>query len=267
MNFDTIIQARMNSSRLPNKVLLNYKNLTPLFVLIKRLKKSRYLKRIIIATTKKKSDDKIVKFCKENKIFFFRGDENNVLKRYYLAAKKFKVKRIIRITSDCPLIDYRLLDKMIKNFTKKKIDYYSNCLPLPCRYPDGMDIEIFTFKTLQKTFNKAILPSEKEHVTNYMWGKNNFKIAKKNIKENLSNYRFTIDYKKDFTFFCKIIDNFGKNKINSISMKELINFTKKNLNLISYQKKIKRNQGWASSLIKDKKFLFDSSISKKINKN
>ena len=120
-----------------------------------------------------------------------------------------------------------------------------------------MDIEIFTFKTLEKTFKKAVLPSEKEHVTNYMWAKNNFKIAKKNIKEDLSNYRFTIDYKKDFIFLCKVIDNFGKNKISSISMKELINFTKKNLNLISYQKKIKRNQGWKSSLIKDKKFLLN----------
>ena len=121
MNFDTIIQARMNSSRLPNKVLLNYKDLTPLSILIKRLKKSKYLKRIIIATTKKRIDNKIVKFCIKNKIFFFRGDENNVLKRYYLTAKKFKVKRIIRITSDCPFVDYRILDKMIKNFTKKKL--------------------------------------------------------------------------------------------------------------------------------------------------
>ena len=172
-----------------------------------------------------------------------------------MAAKKFKVKKIIRITSDCPLIDYRILDNMIKNFTKKKIDYYSNSLPLPCKYPDGMDIEIFTFETLKKTFKKAILPSEKEHVTNYMWEKNNFRIRKKNIKEDLSNYRFTIDYKKDFTFLCKIIDNFGTDKIESVSMQELINFTKKNSDLISYQKKIKRNQGWKSSLIKDKKFL------------
>ena len=248
----------MNSNRLPNKVLLNYKNLTPLSILIERLKRSKHLNKIIIATTEKKSDNKIVKFCKKNKIFFFRGDENNVLKRYYLAAKKFKVKRIIRITSDCPLIDYRILDNMIKNFKKKKIDYYSNSYPLPCKYPDGMDIEIFTFKTLKKTFKRAILPSEKEHVTTYMVKKNNFKIAKKNIKDDLSNYRFTIDYKKDFNFLCKIIDNFGKEKINSISMKELISFAKKNLNLISYQKKIKRNQGWKSSLIKDKKFLLYS---------
>tara|TARA_B110000003_G_C16587460_1_gene510429 strand:+ start:483 stop:926 length:444 start_codon:yes stop_codon:yes gene_type:complete len=121
MSFDTIIQARMNSNRLPNKVLLNYKNLTPLSILIERLKRSKHLNKIIIATTEKKSDNKIVKFCKKNKIFFFRGDENNVLKRYYLAAKKFKVKRIIRITSDCPLIDYRILDNMIKNFKKKKL--------------------------------------------------------------------------------------------------------------------------------------------------
>ena len=121
-----------------------------------------------------------------------------------------------------------------------------------------MDIEIFTYRTLKKTYKKAILPSEKEHVTNYMWKKNNFKIAKKNIKEDLSNYRFTIDYKKDYIFLCKVIDSFGKDKINSISMKDLINFTKKNLDLISYQKKIKRNQGWKNVLIKDKKFLLNS---------
>ena len=178
MSFAAIIQARMDSSRLPNKVLLNYKNLSPLSILIKRLGKSKYLKKIIIATTTKESDNKIVDFCKQNKVFFFRGNENNVLQRYYLAAKKFKVKKIIRITSDCPLVDYRILDKMIKNFEKKKIDYYTNAYPLPCRYPDGMDIEIFTFKTLKKTFEKAILPSEKEHVTTYMWREDNFKILK-----------------------------------------------------------------------------------------
>jgi len=254
MSFTAIIQARTNSSRLPNKVLLNYKNLTPLSILIKRLKKSKYLKKIIIATTKKKNDDKIVKYCKENKILSFRGDENNVLKRYYLAAKKFKIKKIVRITSDCPLIDYRILDQMIKIFKKKRIDYYANALPLPCKFPDGMDIEIFTFKTLKETFKKALLPSEKEHVTNYMWKKNNFKILKKNINNDLSKYRFTIDYKKDFVFFCKLIDKFGINKIHTVSMNDLINFVKKNQYLVEYQKKIKRNQGWKSSLIKDKKF-------------
>ena len=85
---------------------------------------------------------------------------------------------------------------------KKRIDYYSNVLPLPCKFPDGMDIEIFTFKTLKDTFKKALLPSEKEHVTNYMWKKNNFKILKKNINNDLSKYKFTIDYIKDFVFFC-----------------------------------------------------------------
>tara|TARA_Y100000590_G_C15685435_1_gene1001433 strand:+ start:1266 stop:2054 length:789 start_codon:yes stop_codon:yes gene_type:complete len=255
MTFAAIIQARTNSTRLPNKILLNYKSLTPISVLIKRLRNSKYLKKIIVATTTKKTDDKIVNFCKKNKISYFRGDENNVLKRYYLAARKFKVKKIIRITSDCPLIDYRILDQMIRVFKRKRVDYYANSLPLPCKYPDGMDIEIFTFKTLKQTFKKALLPSEKEHVTNYMWKKNNFKILKKNINNNLSKYRFTIDYKKDFVFFCKIIDRFGTNTIHTVSMNDLIKFVKKNQHLVKYQKKIKRNQGWKSSFMKDKKFL------------
>ena len=258
MTFTAIIQARTNSSRLPNKILLNYKNISPLSVLIKRLGKSKCLKKIIIATTTTKNDDKIVKFCDENKILCFRGDEKNVLRRYYFAAKKFKINKIVRITSDCPLVDYRILDQMIKVFKKKKIDYYSNSLPLPTNYPDGMDIEIFTFKTLKETFKKALLPSEKEHVTHYMWKKNNFNILKKNTNNNLSKYRFTIDYKKDFVFFCKLIDKFGTNKIHTVSMNDLINFVKKNQHLVEYQKKIKRNQGWESSIIKDTKYLLNS---------
>jgi spore coat polysaccharide biosynthesis protein SpsF len=258
MTYAAIIQARTNSSRLPNKILLNYKNITPLSVLIKRLTKSKYLQKIIIATTTKKNDDKIVKFCNENNILCFRGDENNVLKRYYLAAKKFKINKIVRITSDCPLVDYRILDQMIRVFKRKKIDYYANSLPLPSKYPDGMDIEIFTFKTLKTTFRKALLPSEKEHVTHYMWKKNNFNILKKKTNNNLSKYRFTIDYKEDFFFFCKLIDKFGINKIHTISMNDLINFVKKNQYLIKYQKKIKRNQGWESSIIKDTKYLLNS---------
>ena len=121
-----------------------------------------------------------------------------------------------------------------------------------------MDIEIFTFKTLKETFKKALLPSEKEHVTHYMWKKNNFNILKKNTNNNLSKYRFTIDYKKDFVFFCKLIDKFGTNKIHTVSMNDLINFVKKNQHLVEYQKKIKRNQGWESSIIKDTKYLLNS---------
>jgi len=119
MQFSIIIQARLGSTRLSGKILKNYKNYNLLNVLIKRLKRSKKVKDIIIVTTRLKEDDKIVKFCQSNSIKFFRGSENNVLNRYYNASKKYNVKNIIRITSDCPLIDPIILDKMIIEFKKK----------------------------------------------------------------------------------------------------------------------------------------------------
>ena len=248
-----IIQARMGSTRLPNKILLNYKKVTPLNILIKRLKNSKYIDEIFIATTRNKADKKIVNFCKKNSLKYFRGSTNNVLSRYHHTAKKFRIENIIRVTSDCPLVDYRIIDQMIKIYKKKKIDYLANTYPLPTKYPDGMDIEIFSKKTLQKSYNNAFLPSEKEHVTPYMWKYNKFKIYKKTYQKDLSKYRFCIDYPKDFKLLCSLINNF-KSKIYDLSMENIVNFVKKNPSLIYYQKNIKRNEGWSSSLKKDKKY-------------
>ena len=250
MTYAAIIQARTNSSRLPNKILLNYKNISPLSVLVKRLSKSKCLKKIIIATTTKKNDDKIVKFCNENKILCFRGDENNVLKRYYLAAKKFKINKIVRITSDCPLVDYRILDQMIRVFKRKKIDYYANSLPLPSKYPDGMDIEIFTFKTLKTTFRKALLPSEKEHVTQYILNNpNNFQIGNIENPENFSDIRLTVDHKIDFDLVKIIIENFPNEHV--FTLNEVLAFFKKNPKLRQMNSHILFNEGYLKSLKED----------------
>ena len=165
MQFSIIIQARLGSSRLPGKVLINYKNYTLLSVLHQRLKRSQKIKDVIIATTKKREDNEIVKFCKNNSIKYFRGSENNVLNRYYQTAKKFNIKNIIRITADCPFIDPTILDKMIIEFKKKKLDYLSNTYPEPSTYPDGMDIEIFKFNSLKLANKYAVSKTEKEHVT------------------------------------------------------------------------------------------------------
>lgn len=251
--FDIIIQARIGSTRLPGKILKTYKNLTPLKILIKRLQNCKNIKNIIICTTKDPNDFKVVNFCKKEKLLYFRGNKQNVLSRYYNAAKKFNSKYIIRITSDCPLVDYRIINNMIVEFQKRKPDYYANTYPLPTKYPDGMDIEIFNFKTLEFTNRYAYLPSEREHVTPYMFKTKKFKILKKNLHIDLSDYRFCIDYKKDFILFKKFIDYF-KNKIYNVSMFELVKYVKNNPKFIYYQKKIKRNEGWTSALKKDEKY-------------
>ena len=248
--YHAIIQARMGSKRLPGKSLMKFNNITPLEVLVKRIKKIKSIKLIIIATTKLKKDDIFIKYAKNLKVKIYRGNNNNVLERYYLAAKFFNSKNIIRLTADCPFIDQFTLTKMIRLFSKNKYDYMSNTYPMPCTFPDGSDIEIFNFESLKKSRLEAFLPSDKEHVTKYFWKSKKFKCFRLDNVIDLSKYRYTIDIVEDFNLFKSIIKKY-KNFLN-LDMKKIIKFIDQNPNLIKYQKKIKRNFGWNESLKKDK---------------
>lgn len=248
--YDIIIQARMGSKRLPGKSLMKYKNTTPLEVLVNRVKNIKNIKNIIIATTKLKKDDIFTKYSKKLKIKLFRGSNNNVLDRYYSAAKFYKSKRIIRLTSDCPFIDVSTIIKMMKIYDSNKFDYISNTYPLPTTFPDGSDIEIFNFKSLKKNKLEAYLPSDKEHVTKYFWQSKKFKCFRIENKIDLSKYRYTIDIYEDYELFKSLIKN-HKNYL-KINMIKIINFIENNPHLIKYQKKITRNFGWNDSLKKDK---------------
>lgn len=255
MKLGIILQARMNSSRLPGKVLKTVNGISPIKLIIDKMKYFKLEKNLIIATTTKKTDNKIIELCNSNKIKFFRGSENNVLLRYFNCSKKFKIKTIVRITADCPFVDMYLLKKMIRLFSKKKFDYMSNTYPLPCTYPDGSDIEIFTFDLLKKTKQNAKLPSEKEHVTNLMYSGLTQKIKKINLKNNYSKFRYTIDNKKDFKIYEKYLTNNSYNFIIKSKVYDLVKFLKINSKLTIYQKKIKRNYGWSSAYKKDSKYI------------
>ena len=141
------------------------------------------------------------------KIRFFSGGEKNVLKRYYDAAEKFNLDVIVRITSDCPLIDPGLIKIMLKYFNEKKIDYLSNTLPPNVsNWPDGSDIEIFNFKTLKRLIKLGRKQEDKEHVTNFIWkNPKKFKIKNFKLKKNLSNYKYSIDYSDDLNNIKDII--------------------------------------------------------------
>ncbi len=251
--YHVIIQARMGSKRLPGKSLKKYNNITPLEVLVKRIKKVKKISKIIIATTKLKTDNIIFKHSKKLNVEIYRGSNLNVLNRYYHAAKKFDSKNIIRLTADCPFIDLNTLKKMIKIFSKTNCNYLSNTYPLPCTYPDGSDIEIFDFKSLEQSSKKAFLPSDKEHVTKYLWNSKKFKCKRIDNKKNLSNYRYTIDTIDDFKLFSFIIKKNLGNYLN-LTMNKIIKLIDKNPSLVKYQKKIKRNFGWVDSLKKDKSY-------------
>ena len=207
-NTGIIIEARMNSSRLPGKVLMRYKKMTFLNIMISRLKKSKLSKTIVVATTINKKDDRIVKFLKKKKIKYFRGSENNVIDRVINSAKKFNIHTIIKICGDSPIVDYRIVDQMLKKYKKIKIDYLSNNLTKS--YPDGMDVEIFNIKTLEKSYSLSKSNLNKEHVTYFikkskLFKKKNFKASKKNFYPEL---KVTIDTYKDFLFVSKIFDMF-----------------------------------------------------------
>jgi len=195
-----IVQARLTSNRLPAKIFLPGAGKSLIDHLIERLNFSKKITKVIIATPKVK-DHNYFKDHFIKKINIFYGSELDVLERYYFCAKKYKSEIIIRITSDCPLMDHRIIDKMIFLFLKNKCDYLSNVHP-PC-FPDGFDIEIFTFEALEKAYFQAKKKFEREHVTPFIWDNQNlFKINNytlDKIENNLyEKYRLTLDYLEDF---------------------------------------------------------------------
>ena len=165
-----IVQARMGSSRLPGKVLKPINKIPMLKFLYDRLLKSKNIDKIIIATSSLDTDNPIEELCLKYRIPFFRGSENNVLERYYLCAKQFHINTIIRVTADCPFIDPSLIDKMLTSFSKSNLDYFANTVPPEkSLWPDGGDVEIFSFNALQKAYSKAKEADDLEHVTFYFW--------------------------------------------------------------------------------------------------
>ena len=211
MNIVCIIQARTTSSRLPNKVLLPLpygSNKTVLEQVISRVRESKLINKVVVATTINETDNPIENLCKDLGVICSRGSEENVLSRYYQAAKENGADMVVRITSDCPCIDVEVIDELIEKHLKEKNDYTSNSLIRS--YPHGLDCEIFLFRLLEEAFNNATENFEKEHVTPYIYktNKDKFKIGHlilKNSKE-YEKIRITLDTKEDYTLLCSVYD-------------------------------------------------------------
>ena len=170
-----------------------------------------------------KSDNKVHKIAKKYKLNSFSGSENNVLKRYYDCAKKFRLNTIVRITADCPLSDPKLVDKLIEYHFKKKSEYTSNVNPRT--FPDGLDIEIIKFSVLKKYISKITNQSDLEHVTPFFRRSKNIKKINYKSKKNLSKIRWTIDYKKDYDFIKKLFKKIEYNIF--LSWEEIYKIMKK----------------------------------------
>ncbi len=170
------------------------------------MKRSEWIDEIIIATTTNKTDDPIINFCDKLGLKYFRGSEEDVLERFYYTAMYNNADVIIRLTSDCPLIDPKEIDKVISVYIKSpNYDYVSNTLVRS--YPRGLDTEIFSFLSLKKAHVEAKKNFEREHVTPYLYKTNKFLVGNVTYEKDVSNYRWTVDTNEDFELIKKIIEN------------------------------------------------------------
>ena len=235
-----IIQARYNSTRFPGKVVKKINNKTILEILIKRLSRSKHVSNIIVACSKNKKDLAIVNICKKLGINYFAGSEDDILDRFYKAAKKYKAENIVRITADCPLIDPKIVDDVISNFFSNNADYASNTNPPT--FPDGFDVEVFKFRALKETYIKARKSTDREHVTPFIINNNKFK--KFNLKNliDYSSLRLTLDEKEDFILIAKIIKYFNNNL--NFSLKNILDLYKKKKNFFLINSHLVRNEGY-----------------------
>lgn len=254
MKVTCIVQARIGSTRLPGKVLKKILGRPMLWYQIDRLKQSKLIEQIVIATTRRKEDQQIVDFCKENAVdfYFYRGSAEDVLDRYYQAARKFKADPIVRITADCPLIDPKVSDKVIKYYLENsdKFDHVSN--DGSPTYPDGLDTEIFSFAALEKAWREARKTSEREHVTPYIWNHPEiFRLGTVKNDVDLSYMRWTVDEERDLKFVREVYRNLYKEG-QIFYMEEILNLLKQQPSLLKINAGIIRNVGYIESLMKDK---------------
>ena len=231
LNIHIIVQARTESTRLPNKVMKYLEDKIVLQHVYDRLKESKYAKKVIIASTINIYDNIIADYCVKNNIEIFRGSENDVLNRYYETAKYYKSDIIVRVTSDCPLVDVNYIDMMIDYYLKSDLKYLGPKYFGNHKFPDGFNGEVFSFDVLEEA-NKNGSINEREHVSTY--------IIKKYSKEEFiypilyqkyknicfSNLHLSLDTQEDYIFLKKIFKNVYLKK-NNFNLEDILIYLNK----------------------------------------
>lgn len=240
-----IIQARTGSTRFGNKILKTLYDKTLLEHIIERVQSSKYIDDIVVATTKSCEDDIVYKIAETNDIKCYRGSISNVLGRFYYAAQAVGADIIVRVTADDPFKDPDIIDRAIKIVLTQCFDYVSNTLKPT--YPEGLDVEVFTFNSLQKAHQEAKIPSEKEHVTPYIWkNPEMFSLYNFENSEDLSYLRWTVDYESDYLFAKKIyMKLYPKKKI--FHMKDVLKLSATG-DALSCTTIAQRNEGYIQSI-------------------
>lgn len=205
-----IIQARMGSTRLPGKVLMDLAGEPMLARVVKRTMRAQMLDEVVVATTVQPADEAIVRLCSERGWPCFRGSESDVLDRYYQAAKRHRADIVVRITSDCPLIEPEIVDLVVREYLEKgPLDYVSNTLP-PRTFPRGLDVEVMSFEALERAWHEDSNPAWREHVTPYIY-RHPEKFALRAVvnDKDYSHMRWTVDTSEDLSFVRLIYEHFG----------------------------------------------------------
>jgi spore coat polysaccharide biosynthesis protein SpsF len=216
MNIVAIVQARMGSTRLPGKAFLDLCGEPMLARVIVRCQRAKALKRTIVATTIEPADDVLCDLCTARGWPFYRGSQDDVLDRYYQAAKQHEANVVVRITSDCPVIDPDVIDLTVNEFLRLQpdCDYVSNGEP-PRPFPRGLDVEVFHFHALEWAWREAREAAFREHVTPYIYRHpEKFRVVPFLADRDYSDQRWTVDTPEDRALVLKLFEHFGHDHFN-----------------------------------------------------
>ena len=250
VKFLVIIQARCGSTRLPGKVMKPLAGKPAILRMVERVKRSKLIDEIVVATTQEMNNLPLIAICAENGIRIFVGSEDDVLDRYYQAARLFNPEYVVRVTADCPCFDATLLDEAIEEL-EPEADYMS---PHSYSLPDGLDFEIIRFSALRKTWKEAHLASEREHVTPFIYN-NPERFNCQNYVSKIGDHgdeRWTVDEPEDYKLVSLIYDYFVENGADAtFTYEEVLGYLDANPDLRRINAQFARNEGYAKSLRED----------------
>lgn len=243
-----IMQARVSSSRLPGKVLKPILGKPMIVHELERLKRSKRIDKIVLATSQEQSDDALANIVAKSGIDVYRGSLDDVLDRYYQCAKQYQPEHVVRITGDCPVIDWHLVDASIEKHLTENNDYTRATEG----FPDGLDTEVFQFSALESAWQNARLLSEREHVTLYI--KNHpeqFKLGQLDCEQDLNSMRWTVDEPQDFEFIRQVYESLYLANAD-FAMEDILQLLEKKPEMRLINQGIQRNAGLLKSLREDK---------------
>jgi len=244
-----VVQARMSASRLPSKVMKKISGKPIIGYLLDRLKTSKRIDKIILATSTRQENDELCRYVQGLGFDVWRGSEEDVLGRFFFAAKKYAADTVVRITGDCPLIDVKICDQLVDEFTRHQVDYAF----LAPSFAEGLDCEVLKATALEKCHQHAKLDSEREHVTSYIRNhKDQFKLFRLDNREDHSGYRIVVDEPEDLAMLEILFNDFYRKIHPQGSFDEIKTYLDQHPELIKMNSHVVRNEGFIRSLQKDR---------------